>query len=546
MASEALAFAERLSQNRFYVAVLGQFKRGKSTLINALVGDAVLPTGVVPVTAVVTVVRHGPARTARIRSVDGTWHEIPVATLEHYVSEAANPGNEKGVAAVEVFTPSDLLTSGMCLVDTPGLGSVFTGGSAATRAFVSQVDAAVVVLGADPPISEDELALLTAVSGHSRDLVLVLNKVDRVSVLDLREAKVFTERIVRERLRRDIGPLFELSAAEVSETGVASRDWDRFRARLAQLAHESASQLVDAAEARGQALLAGRLLRHIDEQRDALLRPISESEARIEHLRRCADDAERAMQDLSYLLDAEQHRLRDEFAKRSEVFLDRSLPQARNEFLARVRRIDKRGPRLKAAGIPIAQEVTGQWLDQWRAQEEPIAEALYAAAQRFVAIANAFLERLANNSEFGASDLPTSVGPEIGFRVKSRLFYKDLWEYVGTGPVVWLADLFRSREHTLNRTLVSYLERLLNTNATRIENDFNERVLESRRRLEYELRARLRSIYAEAEQALVRARSVRDSGASSVEAELRRLKRLREQVAEFGRATERGTCRDED
>ena len=90
--------------------------------------------------------------------------------------------------------------------------------------------------------------------------------------------------------------------------------------------------------------------------------------------------------------------------------------------------------------------------------------------------------------------------------------------------------MFRSRKRIVNRTLVPYLERLLYTNATRIENDFNERVLESRRRLEYELRARLREVYATAEQALTRARAVRASGAASVEAELDRLERLRQQV----------------
>lgn len=115
--------------------------------------------------------------------------------------------------------------------------------------------------------------------------------------------------------------------------------------------------------------------------------------------------------------------------------------------------------------------------------------------------------------------------------MKSRLFYKDLWQYIGGGPFGWIADLFRTRNGILNGTLLPYLERLLYTNATRIENDFNERVLEHRRRLEYELRARLREVYATAEQALERARAVRASGSASVEAELARLDRLRQRAA---------------
>jgi ribosome biogenesis GTPase A len=56
--STARGIAERVAEGRFYVACIGQFKRGKSTLLNALIGHSVLPTAVVPVTAVPTISRH--------------------------------------------------------------------------------------------------------------------------------------------------------------------------------------------------------------------------------------------------------------------------------------------------------------------------------------------------------------------------------------------------------------------------------------------------------------------------------------------------------
>jgi ribosome biogenesis GTPase A len=59
IADEAKEAANRTSEGRFYVACIGQFKRGKSTLINALIGDPVLPVGFTPVTAVPTVIRFG-------------------------------------------------------------------------------------------------------------------------------------------------------------------------------------------------------------------------------------------------------------------------------------------------------------------------------------------------------------------------------------------------------------------------------------------------------------------------------------------------------
>ena len=67
VANEASELAARLAEGRFFVACVGQFKRGKSTLIGALIGESILPTGFVPVTAVPTVIRFGSAKRARIR-----------------------------------------------------------------------------------------------------------------------------------------------------------------------------------------------------------------------------------------------------------------------------------------------------------------------------------------------------------------------------------------------------------------------------------------------------------------------------------------------
>src|SRR5579884_3135606 len=123
-AAEADAVRRRVEHERFVVACVGQFKRGKSTLINALIGDPVLPAGIVPVTAITTVVRFGQRRLAHVLASDGLTSSIDVDALAEYVSEARNPANAKRITAVEVNDPSPLLSSGLCLVDTPGLGSV--------------------------------------------------------------------------------------------------------------------------------------------------------------------------------------------------------------------------------------------------------------------------------------------------------------------------------------------------------------------------------------------------------------------------------------
>src|ERR1700733_13233896 len=124
VSEEAEEIAARIAQGRIYVACVGQFKRGKSTLLGALVGDRILPTGVVPVTTVPTIVRYGPSKAARVRFHGGSWTAINPENIAQFVSEEQNPENAKGVAGVEVFCDSPLLATGISFVDTPGLGSI--------------------------------------------------------------------------------------------------------------------------------------------------------------------------------------------------------------------------------------------------------------------------------------------------------------------------------------------------------------------------------------------------------------------------------------
>ncbi|MGB7435290.1 MAG: dynamin family protein, partial [Candidatus Acidiferrum sp.] len=308
---EATSLAERLQEGRFYVACIGQFKRGKSTLLNALVGDSVLPTGVVPITAVPTVLRYGEKRSARVRFQGGTWTDLVPEELVQYVSEEHNPENAKSVAGVEVFVPSPLLADGMCLVDTPGLGSIFAGNTAATQAFVPQIDAAIILVGADPPIAGEELALVEEVGKHVRQLLVVLNKADRATEAERRIAGPFTRKVLEKRLGRPVGLIYEISASERLEKNKTGWDWDLLVASLQNLVEESGRALVRTAGERGLQRLGEEMLCVTLEEREALLRPIEESERRISAMRETIAETERSLSEIGYLFMAEKHRLSD-------------------------------------------------------------------------------------------------------------------------------------------------------------------------------------------------------------------------------------------
>lgn len=172
----------RSESQAFRVLVAGEAKRGKSSLINALLRQPLLPTGVVPLTAVATTVVYGHDPDAQIRFRDGTQRTVPVDEIETYVSETANPDNQLGVTQVVVSVPAELLATGAELVDTPGTGSVHRHNTDEALAAYDRMDAAVFVLTADPPISDSERLLVQTIRDSSVATWFVLNKIDRLSV----------------------------------------------------------------------------------------------------------------------------------------------------------------------------------------------------------------------------------------------------------------------------------------------------------------------------------------------------------------------------
>jgi hypothetical protein len=534
LAADARALRARVAERRFFVACVGQFKRGKSTLINALLGEPLLPVGVAPVTSVVTVVRHG-ARRARVRVAGEDWRAIDPGTLEAYVSEARNPENRLDVRAVEVFCPSPLLEGGLCLVDTPGIGSVFEGNTAETRAFVPQVDAALVVLGGDPPISGDELALVRDVAAHVGEVLYVLGKADRLGDAERAAALAFTREVLRDRLGLDEPEIFEVSALERLEGRGPPRDWARLTGRLAALAARSGDALVRSAERRGFEALRRRLRARLTAQREALARPVEDSERRVAELRACVADARRAVSDLRFRFDAEQHALARDLDERRSRFVRAALPRIAAELDDRLRaRPARRGPRLRAFALATAQDVTAPAVHAFRDRERPAVERDFAAVtERLVAHANGFLAALGDAGRLPPDALPAPLDPETGLRARGRYHFTSFMALTTPSPWRWVADWLTPRarlEASVREAALGFARRLLEANANRVVGDFDERITESRRSIEAALHRRLDEVVRLAEEAAARAAEVRSLGERAVAAELAaiddRLRRL--------------------
>ena len=217
----------RLAEDRFQLVVLGQFKRGKTSLMNAIVGQAILPTGTVPVTSVVTSLRFGPSLRAHVKRAGFPTLEVPIDQLPAYITERGNPGNEKRVLSATIDVPTPFLRRGLHFIDTPGIGSAHEHNTAATMAFLPEADAAILVTGADAPMSDAELTFLDAVRQHVRKLFFVLNKVDQVSDVERAEVERYTVQLLTRRLGVEAVRLFSVSAAEALAAGTDEQRRER-------------------------------------------------------------------------------------------------------------------------------------------------------------------------------------------------------------------------------------------------------------------------------------------------------------------------------
>jgi ribosome biogenesis GTPase A len=530
IASTSRSVAERVSEGRFYVACIGQFKRGKSTLLNALIGHSVLPTGVIPVTAVPTIMRYGKCLGARIRFKSASWTDIPVTTVEEYVSEGKNPQNAKGVAGVEIFVPSPLLETGMCLVDTPGLGSVFAENTAATNAFIPHIDAAIVVIGADPPLSWDELQFVDAVGKEVRELIFVLNKADRASEDERRATIEFARSILERRLKRQVKRVFEVSALERSESRGPNRDWDNMLQMLEDLMQHSGLSLVRDAGNRAIRHAADQLLAVIREERDALRRPVEESEQRIARLHQTVAEGEGALRDLGALLAAEQHRLSKIFDQRRGGFLKQTRVLAQEELGKRLHSMVHRrnGPAYRRDLNHLAQKIAHARLKPWLEGETKYAGDLFCkTCQRFIEWGNNLLQRLAEAGIPGLEPIPEELNRKQGLRAKSH-FYFSVMENVAApaSPFLLVFDIVRGGlglRGGIVHDARDFVDHLLEVNSSRVQHDVDERIRESRRELEAEIRELLCEASAIAVRALARAQASQAAGGLSVQTALGRL-----------------------
>jgi len=490
------ALSDKLKKNRFNLAVMGQTKRGKSSFINALLGARILPTGVLPLTSVITRVTYGPIPSAEILFRTGQSQQIAVECLYEYITEAGNPGNRKQVACAEVKHPSPLLGMGVDLIDTPGIGSTQRDNTSTTEDFLAQVDAAIVVLSVDPPVTAVESDFLRRIRLDVPKLLFVINKTDLSTSDEVESLVTFLENELRNHVGIKKPEVFTLSARQVMKERLENAPHERnglgpLMARLHHFAAEEKEQtlfqsvaidLLRIATTLRFAAMVGERARFMAGE-DIARRRVALQEA--------LATADQELKDVRHLLRQDTATL----VTRIEKDLKEHVASASPRMRMRLNKLANENPNQSREELGalvdhfMLGEIETVFVD-WRAQEdERIHLELAALSRRFVERTNAVLESL-QRAAGGLFDVPvTPVNLTSSLSVESRLHYH-------TDPVLQnqLDKLiFVLPKSMLRRAIFSRMlacvDAELGRNADRIRDDYVQRLEKSVTTFEKELKA---------------------------------------------------------
>ena len=242
-AAEALdADVARVQAGNAAVVVVGEKKRGKSSLINALIGrPGLLPVDADVATCVHIVVSHGPDGATVVLGGGPEGREVGLDAIAEYA--ALDPGarapEHEDVSQVQVRVPAPLLEGGLELIDTPGVGGLVAGHAALTLATLNRADALVFVLDGSSEITASELAFLERATERIATVVFAITKIDQFPSWEAVRARDI-ELIAHHAPRYADAPWFGVSSRAVADALAAEADGE-----LEEAAQERAASGID-------------------------------------------------------------------------------------------------------------------------------------------------------------------------------------------------------------------------------------------------------------------------------------------------------------
>jgi small GTP-binding protein len=269
----------KLEEDRFHLVVVGEFNHGKTTFVNALLGEKVLPVGVTPTTATIHHIRWAEHPEAYVVSSTGERRPLPFDDAKRFA--VGGGAITQDVDYLEIGYPAGLLRERILLVDTPGVNDLSLQRADITYSYVPRADAVLFLLDAGQILKESERVFLNdkLLKGSRDKIVFVITKWDLLSPDDRREALAYAKNHLSTLVKDPV--VFPISAETALSGNAVSSGLPELVAHLTRfLADERGRILLD--NALGEGLGVSRVLsKGVDARRRSLQMQTAELERRI-------------------------------------------------------------------------------------------------------------------------------------------------------------------------------------------------------------------------------------------------------------------------
>ncbi len=197
-------FIEMLNKEEFSIVIVGEFSVGKSTFLNALMGEKILPSYSDETTATVTFLRHvnkaGNKQKGTVYYADGSNEDIDsieTDVISRYVSTRSDIPVAATVNHLDLFLNSSFLDGNITLVDTPGLNGTADGHREITEAQIMKSNVCLFMFSADRPGGKSEFEFLSQIKTKANKIIFVLNKIDQIKNNENESYEKVTENMLK-------------------------------------------------------------------------------------------------------------------------------------------------------------------------------------------------------------------------------------------------------------------------------------------------------------------------------------------------------------
>jgi len=487
--------AEKLSSKLFYLVIVGLFKRGKSSVINALIGQELAPVAVTPVTSVITFFQYAPETGAEVYYTSGKKYTIDPAEVSYYISEENNPKNKKGVECVRIFAKSPLLEN-LILVDTPGLGSLFSHNTATTIEFLPRIDAALFVMSADVPISKADEEFLKQIRESIPNVLFILNKSDLLSREDLDKMISYNLNMLKEIFGNEENiELIPVSAREYFRQHGAGEENDH--GNIALLRNKINSKILSEKDKILMERSIRLLLSYADHlgtllkvKIDTLQMPVNELEQKREAMQKSIDylasgkvDFDAVVKNRVQQLIARVTEVTEEKRKQLENYVHNLLVTNSSETWEKIRETDADDFSGK-----LAEEIIKQYDELKASLEESVKEEFANILLQYSTLSQSFIKEIIKQMQDVLGIQIEGIISTFDLDVYSSFYFKTETNYAV--PSIRKSYLYRILpDFVVKRIILKQIYRncieLVNPNAGKMRADIDYKISESYRKFKY-------------------------------------------------------------